>query len=193
MPFLKSTCVPFRANNVDTDQIIPARYLKAVTRDEVKEGLFRDWKYNKDGSENSDFVLNKPEYKSAKILIAQNNFGCGSSREHAPWAIHDNGFRAILAISFADIFRNNCLKNEILPIELPENIINKLLDDIENNPKLEIEINLENQIISIPNQGDFEFQIDPFRKTCILKKVDEIGYTLGFEEKIKKYENNYKL
>ena len=189
MTFLKSNAVPIKINDIDTDQIIPARYLKAVNRSDVKEGLFRDWKYNEDGTEKKDFALNKPEYKNAKIIIAQHNFGCGSSREHAPWAIYDNGFKAIIAISFADIFRNNCMKNGILPITFDEATVMKIIDLVEKNPNTEIQIDLENQKVLIPDLGEFSFDIDPFRKTCILKNTDEIGYTLGFLDRIEKFEN----
>lgn len=190
MSFLNATAVPIKINDIDTDQIIPARYLKAVNRSDVKEGLFRDWKYNEDGTEKKDFALNKAEYKDAKILIAQHNFGCGSSREHAPWAICDNGFRAIIAISFADIFRNNCMKNGILPITFDEATVMKIIDLVEKNPNTEIQIDLENQKVLVPDLGEFSFDIDPFRKTCILKNTDEIGYTLGFLDRIEEYEES---
>ncbi|KKP36376.1 MAG: isopropylmalate isomerase small subunit, 3-isopropylmalate/(R)-2-methylmalate dehydratase small subunit [Candidatus Peregrinibacteria bacterium GW2011_GWF2_33_10] len=189
MLFLKSTCVPLRQNNVDTDQIIPARYLKAVSRDDVAEGLFYDWKYDEAGQLNKNFVLNNPEFEGARILIAQHNFGCGSSREHAPWALYDNGFRVILAISFADIFKNNCLKLGLLPIVLSEEIILKLLDSVEADPSLVVEIDLKNQQVRIAGLGGFAFSIDQFRKFCMMKNVDEIGYTLSFEDKIKDWED----
>ncbi len=190
--FLQSSAVPLKINDIDTDQIIPARYLKAVNRSDVKEGLFRDWKYNADGSLKEDFALNKAEYKDAKIIIAQHNFGCGSSREHAPWTIYDNGFRAIIAISFADIFRNNCMKNGILPITFDEKTVMQIIKLVEKNPNTEIQIDLKNQKVIVSNLGEFNFEIDPFRKTCILKNTDEIGYTLGFIDKIEGYERSMK-
>jgi 3-isopropylmalate/(R)-2-methylmalate dehydratase small subunit len=184
---ISSTAVPLNQNNVDTDQIIPARFLKGTTKAGLGEKLFYDWRYTNDGAPNPDFVLNNPRYKGT-ILVAAHNFGCGSSREHAPWALKDYGFQVVLAISFADIFRNNALKNQVLPIALPEPVIVKLLQDIEENPSLQITVDLPNQRVSIPGQPDQSFDVDPYRKKCLLEGLDDIGYTLQYLPDIEAYE-----
>ncbi len=184
---ITSTCVPLNRNNVDTDQIIPARFLKGTTKAGLGEKLFFDWRYLQDGAPNPEFPLNNPRF-SGSVLVAAHNFGCGSSREHAPWALKDYGFRAILAVSFADIFRNNSLKNQLLVIALPEPVILKLLEDIEQNPALTVEIDLPSQTVRIPGQPDQRFEVDPYRKQCLLEGLDDIGYTFSHLEEIKAYE-----
>jgi 3-isopropylmalate/(R)-2-methylmalate dehydratase small subunit len=184
---IESTCIPLNRNNVDTDQIIPARFLKGTTKAGLGEKLFYDWRYLSDGSPNPEFVLNNEKF-TGSILVAAHNFGCGSSREHAPWALKDYGFQVILAISFADIFRNNSLKNQLLPIPLPEPIILKLLDDIERNQSLKITVDLANQRVSIPGQPDQHFDVDPYRKKCLMEGLDDIGYTLQQLPDIEAYE-----
>src|SRR6201996_8190659 len=161
---LEGVAAPLRTINVDTDAIIPKQYLKTIKRTGLGVGLFSEKRYLDDGSENPDFVLNKPAYKSAKILVAGANFGCGSSREHAPWALLDFGFRVIFAPSFADIFYNNCFKNGILPIALPQEIIDKLMDDAERGANAVITVDLENQEVRGPDGGIVRFEVDPFRK-----------------------------
>ena len=177
-PFKKvtATAAPLRAENVDTDQIIPARYLTAVTKEGMGDGLFSSWRYNADGSPKPDFVLNKPEYKGAKILIAGRNFGSGSSREHAVWALTEYGFKAVISPAFADIFYNNSLKNSLLPVPLPEATVNMLLDLVEEEPEISISINLEDQLVTLPDGQTLGFPIDTFRKLCLLNGVDDLGY-----------------
>lgn len=190
-PFTKLNAIaaPLRMINVDTDIIIPKQFLKTIKRTGLGVRAFYDIRYNDDGSEKADFVLNKPEYRSAEILIVGENFGCGSSREHAPWAIGDMGIRCILAPSFADIFFNNSFKNGILPIVLPQEQIDQLMDEAEANPEGLIEVDLENQTIKRGNKFSFDFDVDPFRKHCLLNGLDDIGLTLekdgaitGFEK-----------
>jgi 3-isopropylmalate/(R)-2-methylmalate dehydratase small subunit len=184
---ITDTCVPLNLNNVDTDQIIPARFLKGTTKAGLGEKLFHDWRYEGDGSPKAEFALNNPRY-AGSILVAAHNFGCGSSREHAPWALKDYGFRVIIAISFADIFRNNALKNQLLPIPLPEPVVLKLLEDIERNPALEVTVDLASQTVKIPGQPDQHFEVDPYRKQCLLEGLDDIGYTLSHAGAIQVYE-----
>ncbi len=184
---IQSTCVPLNQNNVDTDQIIPARFLKGTTKTGLGEKLFYDWRYLENGSPNPDFSLNNARFQGS-ILVAAHNFGCGSSREHAPWALKDYGFQVILAISFADIFRNNSLKNQVLTIPLPEAVILQLLETIEQNPALQVTIDLPNQQVKIPGQADQRFEIDPYRKQCLMEGLDDIGYTLSQLPAIEAYE-----
>jgi 3-isopropylmalate/(R)-2-methylmalate dehydratase small subunit len=186
---ITSTGIPLNRNNVDTDQIIPARFLKGTTKAGLGEQLFYDWRYLENGTPNPEFPLNHPRY-SGSILVSAHNFGCGSSREHAPWALKDYGIQVILAISFADIFRNNALKNQLLPIPLPEAIILKLLADIETDPSINITVDLPNQSVQLPNQAEQKFEIDPYRKQCLLEGLDDIGYTLSHLARIKTYEAN---
>jgi len=185
---LNATAVPLRMENVDTDQIIPARYLTAVTREGMGEGLLSAWRYNPDGSPKEDFVLNRPEYAGAEILIAGRNFGSGSSREHAVWALTEYGFRAVITPGFADIFYNNSLKNGLLPVTLPEETVNMLLDLVEEEPETHIIIDLENQIVILPDGQEMGFAIDPFRKMCLLEGLDDLGYLLSKEDEIAAYE-----
>lgn len=184
---ITSRCIPLNRNNVDTDQIIPARFLKGTSKTGLGEKLFYDWRYLESGSPNPEFPLNNPRY-SGSILVSANNFGCGSSREHAPWALKDYGFQAIIAISFADIFRNNSLKNQLLTIILPEPVVMKLLDDIEQNPELQVKIDLPSQTVQLPNQPDQHFDVDPYRKKCLMEGLDDVGYTLSHLQEIEKYE-----
>ena len=189
-PFTKltATAVPLRAENVDTDQIIPARYLTAVTKEGMGAGLFSAWRYNADGSDNPDFVLNQPEYKGGEVLIAGRNFGSGSSREHAVWALTEYGFRSVISPGFADIFYNNSLKNGLLPVTLPEETVNMLLDLVEEEPATTVVVDLENQIVTLPDGQQLGFDIDPFRKICLLRGLDDMGYLLDKDEAISRFE-----
>lgn len=185
---LTTTALPMRRENVDTDQIIPARYLTAVTKAGMGDGLFSWWRYGRDGKPNPDFELNKPEYAGSEILIAGRNFGSGSSREHAVWALTEYGFRAVIAPGFADIFYNNSLKNGLLPIALPEERVNMLWDLIEEEPETQIAIDLENQTVTLPDGQQMGFAIDDFRKMCLLNGLDDMGYLLAKEEAIAAHE-----
>ena len=184
---ITSRFVVIPACDIDTDQIIPARFLKATDKNGMGDNLFADWRYNADGSPKSDFVLNKSESKSAQILVAGDNFGCGSSREHAPWALTGYGFRAVISTSFADIFRNNSLKNGLLPIVVDEATHKLLLDLVDEAPRADLTIDLATQTVSYPG-GSFTFTIDPFNKACLLNGVDELGYIMGFEKDIAAFE-----
>ncbi len=184
---LTSRVVALPINDIDTDQIIPARFLKATDKKGMGDHLFADWRYNSDGSPKSDFVLNRKESQGAQILLAGNNFGCGSSREHAPWALTGFGFRAVISTSFADIFRNNALKNGLLPIIVDEATHKMLLDLSEEVPNAELSVDLLSQTLSFPH-GSVTFPIDAFNKTCLLNGVDELGYIMGFEKEISAFE-----
>ncbi len=184
---LTSRVVPLPVNDIDTDQIIPARFLKATDKKGMGENLFADWRYHEDGSPQADFVLNKPASQGAQILLAGDNFGCGSSREHAPWALTGFGFRAVISTSFADIFRNNSLKNGLLPIIVDEEILRMLFDLVEEVPAVELNVDLESQTLSFDG-GSVIFPIDTFNKTCLLNGVDELGYIMNFEEQIAAFE-----
>lgn len=185
---LSGSAAPLPLINVDTDMIIPKQFLKTIKRSGLGVHLFDEMRYKDDGSEVEDFVLNKDQYRGAKILIAGENFGCGSSREHAPWAIMDFGFRCIIAPSFADIFYNNCFKNGILPIALPQEQIDLLMDDAQRGANAIVDIDLENQTIKGPDGGTINFEIDPFRKDCLLKGLDDVGLTLEKEDRITSFE-----
>lgn len=185
---LTATAAPLRMENVDTDQIIPAQYLTAVTKAGMGKGLFSWIRYNPDGTPKPDFVLNKPEYQGAQILIAGRNFGSGSSREHAVWALTDYGFRCVISPGFADIFYNNSLKNGLLPIVLPEETVNMLWDLVEEEPATLLHIDLRSQTVTLPDGQQHPFTIDPFRKLCLLEGVDDLGYLLSKEEAIAAYE-----
>lgn len=189
-PFQKltATAVPLRAENVDTDQIIPARFLTAVTKAGMGDGLFSSWRYNADGSPKPDFVLNRPEFDGARVLIAGRNFGSGSSREHAVWALTEYGFSAVITPGFGDIFYNNSLKNGLLPITLPTETVNMLLDLVEEEPTTEITIDLQNQTVTLPDGQQHKFAIDPFRKICLLEGVDDLGYIMKQDAAIEAYE-----
>jgi len=175
--------------NVDTDQIIPARFLKTTTKEGLGKALFHDWRYDSNGAPNPDFVLNRAENRGASILLAGNNFGCGSSREHAPWALLDFGFRVVISTSFADIFRNNCLKNAVLPVLVGRNEHEGLFRLCSENPKAEVTVDLGTQSLLLPDGGRVTFPIDPFSKKCLLEGIDEIGYLLRLSERISAYES----
>lgn len=174
--------------NVDTDQIIPKQFLKRIERSGFGQFLFYDWRFNTDGSLNPDFELNQAGVKGASILVARANFGCGSSREHAPWALHDYGFRSVIAPSFADIFYNNCFKNGLLPVQLSEPQVERIFQTAAENPGYELTIDLERQILSDDCGNKFRFAVDPFRRECLLKGLDDIGLTLQHEDAISRYE-----
>ena len=187
---LTSTAVPLPIENVDTDQIIPARFLKATTREGFGENLFRDWRYDKNGNPVADFVLNKPEY-NGKILVAGKNFGCGSSREHAAWAIADYGFKAVVSSFFADIHKNNELNNFVLPVVVSENFLASLFKSIEENADTLITINLPEQTITNEATGEKEsFEINPYKKECLLEGLDDIEYLLKNKTSIENFEKN---
>jgi len=185
---LTATAAPLRRENVDTDQIIPAKYLTAVTKEGMGLGLFFGIRNNADGTPKADFVLNQPEYAGAEILIAGRNFGSGSSREHAVWALTDHGFRCVITPGFADIFHNNSLKNGLLPVTLPEEIVNMLLDLVEEEPETTLVVNLEEQTVTLPDGQQHRFGIDPFRKICLIEGLDDMGYILSKEAGIEAYE-----
>ena len=185
---LESTCVPLPLENVDTDQIIPARFLSATSRDGFGENLFRDWRYDKTGNRNMNFVLNNKRY-GGKILVAGKNFGSGSSREHAVWAIYDYGFRAVVSSFFADIFKNNALNNGLLPVVVPEKFLNNLLFIIQKDPESLIRIDLEKQLIRILPDGELaSFEINHYKKECMLKGLDDIDYLLSKKDLITTFE-----
>ena len=187
---IKSTAVPLNMENVDTDQIIPARFLKATTREGFGENLFRDWRYNSDGQPKKDFVLNNPVYHG-KILVAAKNFGCGSSREHAAWAIKDYGFDVVVSSFFADIFKNNALNNFLLPVTVSDPFLQKIFDAITKDPKTEIEVNLEKQAITLTSAGLQEkFDINNYKKTCLLNGYDDIDFLLSIKPEIEKFESS---
>ena len=185
---LTGIAAPMPMVNVDTDMIIPKQFLKTIKRTGLGRNLFDEMRYTQDGQEIPDFVLNKPAYRNAKILVSGANFGCGSSREHAPWALLDFGIRCIIAPSFADIFFNNCFKNGILPIVLPQEQVDLLLDDASRGANATVTVDLVNQEISGPDGGKIKFDVDPFRKHCLLNGLDDIGLTLQHASKIDDYE-----
>jgi len=189
-PFAKITSrvTVLPVNDIDTDQIIPARYLKTIDKSGLAANLFADWRYLPDGSPRPDFVLNRPEGQGAQVLLAGNNFGCGSSREHAPWALTGFGFRAVISTSIADIFNNNALKNGLLPIVVDGTVYQQMVAYFTVNPDAELTIDLSEQIITLPDGQKVGFPIDDFAKTCLLKGVDELGYLLSLENKIAAYE-----
>jgi 3-isopropylmalate/(R)-2-methylmalate dehydratase small subunit len=186
---LTATAAPLRAENVDTDQIIPARYLTAVTKEGMGDGLFSSWRYDAAGKPKPDFVLNKPEFSSAEILIAGRNFGSGSSREHAVWALTEYGFRCVIAPAFADIFFNNSLKSGLLPVVLPESTVSMLHDLVEEDPSTVLTVDLGSQTVTLPDGQQMAFEIDPFRKICLLEGIDDLGYIMKKEEAIQEWEN----
>jgi 3-isopropylmalate/(R)-2-methylmalate dehydratase small subunit len=185
---LTGVAAPLKQINVDTDKIIPKQYLKTIKRTGLGKGLFAEMRYKDDGSENPDFVLNKPAYRQAKVLVAGDNFGCGSSREHAPWALLDFGIRCVISTSFADIFYNNCFQNGILPIKVSPKDLEKLFDDADRGSNATITVDLAKQEIRGPDGGTIKFDIDPFRKQCLLNGVDDIGVTMEKKPKIEAYE-----
>ncbi len=189
-PFTKLTAVaaPLDMMNVDTDMIIPKDYLKTIGRTGLGRGLFAELRYRDDGSDNPDFVLNRPAYRGANILVAGDNFGCGSSREHAPWALLDFGIRCVISTSFADIFYNNCFKNGILPIAVTREQLDLLMDDASRGSNATISVDLAAQEIRGPDGGVIRFEIDPFRKHCLLNGLDDIGLTLEKADSIARFE-----
>ena len=186
----KGIAAPFNILNVDTDKIIPKQFLTTIKRTGLGKHVFDEMRYKKDGSENPNFVLNQKPYDKSNILIAGDNFGCGSSREHAPWALKDFGIKCIISTSFADIFYNNSFKNGLLPIMVTKDERDALLEDAKDKENPEIEIDLENQEIRSPNGGKIKFKIDPFRKKCLLEGLDDIGLTELHENKIKSFEES---
>ena len=193
-PFTKLTAIaaPLPMINIDTDVIIPKQFLKTIKRSGLGKSAFYDLRYDNDGNEKPDFVLNKEPYRKAEILITGDNFGCGSSREHAPWAILDFGIRCVVAPSYADIFYNNCFKNGILPIILPQEQVDELMREAQENPDSVTTVDLEKQTITRGNKFSFGFDIDPFRKKCLLNGLDDIGLTLEKGAFIDKFENERK-
>lgn len=179
-------------NNVDTDQIVPKQFLKKVERTGFGAHLFHDWRFNADGSDNPEFELNKPAFKGAKILVTGDNFGCGSSREHAPWAIADYGFNTIISTSFADIFYNNCFKNSVLPLVVDADKLQALMEEIAADEGVEFVVDLEKQTVSTPAGNDFSFEIEAFRKHNMMAGLDDIGLTLMHEDKISAFEEKQK-
>jgi 3-isopropylmalate/(R)-2-methylmalate dehydratase small subunit len=174
--------------NIDTDQIIPARYLRVTNKDGLAEGLFYAWRTNPDGTPKPDFVLNRPEAQGATILVAGNNFGCGSSREHAPWALQGAGFKAVISTDFADIFKNNSLKNGLLPIQVDEETLHQLFSLFEEDPMTTVTVDLAHQTVTLPDGRAVSFPIDPFAKHCLLNGVDQMGFLLGEDPAITAYE-----
>jgi len=188
---LNSNVAPVNRVNVDTDQIIPKQFLKRIERTGFGQFLFNDWRFLEDGTENPEFVLNKETYRDANILVSGRNFGCGSSREHAPWALQDFGFKCIIAPSFADIFFSNCFQNGVLPIVLPEETVQEIIENSESDPEYEIIVDLRSQRVWDTNEDVVaEFDIEPFRKHCLLNGLDDIGLTLENELDIQAYESS---
>jgi len=184
----ESRVVPLPINNVDTDQIIPARFLKTTSKQGLDQQLFFDWRYDEQGRPKADFVLNQPRIKGAEILLAGDNFGCGSSREHAPWALTQFGFRAVISTSFADIFQNNALKNSLLPIAVAPDVHQALFRAVEKDPSARVKVNLAAQTLTLPDGKAVEFPVDAFSKQCLLDGVDELGYILKQEAAIAAFE-----
>ena len=185
---LTSHIISLLRNDIDTDQIIPARYLKVTDKAGLADGLFYSWRYQADGTPNPDFPLNRPEYQSAQILLAGDNFGCGSSREHAPWALTGWGMRSVISTSFADIFHNNALKNSLLPVQVKPEIHQRLATLIEADPDAQVTIDLANQSLHLPDGTTASFPIDAFSKTCLLEGIDQLGYLLKHDAQIRAYE-----
>lgn len=189
---LTGLVAPLDQINVDTDQIIPKQFLKTIKRTGLREGLFFDWRKKKDGSPDPDFFLNQPRYQSASILLTRDNFGCGSSREHAPWALLDQGFRCVIAPSFADIFYNNCFQNGILPVVLKADEVLALMKHAVETEGYRLTVDLANQTVTTPEKTVYRFEIDPFRKDCLYRGLDSIGLTLQHEQAISAYETRRK-
>jgi 3-isopropylmalate/(R)-2-methylmalate dehydratase small subunit len=187
----ESRVVPLPLNNVDTDQIIPARFLKTTSKQGLDKQLFCDWRYDAQGNPKPEFILNQPRAAGAQVLLAGDNFGCGSSREHAPWALTQFGFRAVLSTSFADIFKQNSLKNSLLPIVIPVDVQAELFAAVEADPAAVVKIDLASQTLTTPSGRAVEFPIDAFSKHCLLEGVDELGYILNQESAIKAYEQSH--
>jgi 3-isopropylmalate/(R)-2-methylmalate dehydratase small subunit len=185
---LTGVAAPMNMINVDTDMIIPKNFLKTIKRSGLGKNLFDEMRYDRDGNENPDFVLNKPAYREAKIIVAGDNFGCGSSREHAPWALLDFGIRCVISTSFADIFYNNCFKNGILPIRVTKEQLDDLINDAERGSNATLSIDLESQTIQGPDGGEVKFEIDSFKKHLLLNGLDEVGLTLQKSDKVDSFE-----
>ena len=187
---VKSTIVPVQIEDVDTDQIIPARFLKATTREGFGENLFRDWRYDENNNPKKEFVLNNPEYKGL-VLVAGRNFGCGSSREHAAWAIQDYGFKVVISSFFADIFKNNALNNGLLPVQVSDTFLKTIFDKVAANKNAEVIVDLEKQLVTIDGESE-GFSINQYKKTCLINGYDDIDYLLSIKSKIEEYEKNSK-
>ena len=197
---LTTTAAPLPIENVDTDQIIPARFLKATDKKGFGDNVFRDWRYNADGSLNTDFALNNPVYKEAQILVAGDNFGCGSSREHAAWALAGYGFRVVISSFFADIFKGNALNNGVLPIQVTPAFLKQLIGEVQANPSTKITVNLEVQLVEIAgvytDQGrsaKAEFEIDPYKKVCLINGYDDIDYLVNKKKEIEQFEKEVSI
>ena len=184
----ESRLLPFPIDNIDTDQIIPARFLKTITKEGLDKQLFNDWRYDAEGNPKPDFILNQPRATGVEILLAGDNFGCGSSREHAPWALTQFGFRAVISTSFADIFKGNSLKNSLLPIVVPADVHTALFAAVEANPNVQVAVDLVSQTLTLPDGKQIEFAVDAFSKQCLLEGVDELGYILNQEPAIAAFE-----
>jgi 3-isopropylmalate/(R)-2-methylmalate dehydratase small subunit len=183
-----SRLVPLPVNNIDTDQIIPARFLKTVSKQGLDKQLFNDWRYDEQGNPNPDFILNQPRVQGAQVLLAGDNFGCGSSREHAPWALTQFGFRAVISTSFADIFKQNSLKNSLLPIAVPPDVHAELFEAVAKDPNATVSIDLAAQTVTLPGGRKVNFDVDQFAKHCLLEGVDELGYIQKNEAAISAFE-----
>ena len=184
---LISSAVPLPIENIDTDQIIPARFLKATTREGFGENLFRDWRYDNNNQPKADFILNNSAF-SGKILIGGKNFGMGSSREHAAWAIYDYGFKVVISSFFADIFKNNALNTGVLPIVVSDEFLKEIFTEIENNPKTQITVDLENQFLKLENDHQQSFDINPYKKSCLINGYDDIDYLISLNEEVRKFD-----
>jgi 3-isopropylmalate/(R)-2-methylmalate dehydratase small subunit len=184
----ESRVLPFPIDNIDTDQIIPARFLKTITKEGLDKQLFNDWRYDAEGNPKPDFILNQPQAKGVEVLLAGDNFGCGSSREHAPWALTQFGFRAVISTSFADIFKGNSLKNSLLPIVVPADVHAALFKAVEANPNAQVTVDLVSQTLTLPDGRQVQFPVDEFSKQCLLEGVDELGYILKKEPAIAAFE-----
>jgi len=184
----ESRLLPFPIDNIDTDQIIPARFLKTITKEGLDKQLFNDWRYDAEGNPRPDFILNQPRAKGVEILLAGDNFGCGSSREHAPWALTQFGFRAVISTSFADIFKGNSLKNSLLPIVVPADVHAALFAAVEADPNVQVTVDLVSQTLTLPDGKQVSFAVDEFSKQCLLEGVDELGYILKQEPAIAAFE-----
>jgi 3-isopropylmalate/(R)-2-methylmalate dehydratase small subunit len=188
---VKSTVVPLPIEDIDTDQIIPARFLKATTREGFGENLFRDWRFDENNNPKKDFILNNAEYKGGKVLVAGKNFGCGSSREHAAWAIHDYGFKVVISSFFADIFKNNALNNGLLPVQVSDKFLKTIFEKVAADKNVEITVDLEKQLVAIDGESE-EFSINQYKKTCLINGYDDIDYLLSIKNKIEEYEKGSK-
>ena len=188
---VSGVAAPMPLVNIDTDMIIPKQFLKTLKRSGLGANLFDEMRFNRDGTEIADFVLNKPAYRSAEILVAGDNFGCGSSREHAPWALKDFGIKVVISTSYADIFYNNCFKNGILPVVLPKEAVDVLMEDAERGENARISVDLENQTVSSTDGTEFSFEVDAFKKHCLMNGLDDIGLTMQKEKSIDTFEAAY--